>query len=391
MARVKPDPGPRAPRHRGRREGNARMAKNSFSVVRGSRTTTFKSGLDDAEARTGPFELQDGTRFRLDQRLDLADAGVLRRLIEGSEELGRPLFVERRTLDEEVASAVLLAKRRRIVSVGEERDRMVPLAFEVSHARTFIDLDSPAGAEMLATAHDALAKHLPVDFVVRAANAEVSALAVATRFSPDLSDSPALATAPSSGTKSFPLSGTELAQAFEICAGLEYIPFAYPGDCCAYRAWEMRRVLNEAGFDCGKLFLYPDDDDALKVSTQNHPDGHVCWTYHVAPIVHVKVGAAIEPHVIDPSLFDGPVTHRQWVDRQPSRNGSRRSHKETAGDVFWRRRGASADDVDRSPIEGRRKPGDLAVEAKAVKTEFMIHYGEKIDLHMRTGPYKRGC
>lgn len=341
--------------------------------------------------RRGLIELQDGTRFGLDPTDPNAD--VFRRLVEASRELERPLFVELRRDDEGVARSLLLSKRRHIMEIGEERERMVPIRFEISHAQTFIDLDSPAGGELLARAREAAFRHLAVDFVMRAVNAEIASLEIVKEHAVHLfNEAVAPLAPPKKGTKDSPLSRAELATAYGICADLKYIPFAYPGDCCAYRAWEMRRVLNEGGIECGKLFLYPAKNNALKVATDNHPDGHVCWTYHVAPVVHVKNGNTTEPHVIDPSLFAEPVTKQQWIDRQPSKEaGGGRVHKEVGGDVFFRARGASANNVDRSPIFNRREPGNLADETKAVKTEFLIHYGEKIDLYMRTGPYKRAC
>ncbi|RWD29381.1 MAG: hypothetical protein EOS34_28055 [Mesorhizobium sp.] len=337
------------------------------------------------------FELRDGTRFRLDAAQPHVD--VFRRLVEESEALGRPLYVERQIGDEELARSVLLSKRRRIMEIGEEDNRMVPVLFEVSHAQTFIDLDSPDGEMMLAHAREAVARDIPVFFVMRAVNAKISGLQISTEQNPVSSDATAIPLALTKGSKADPLSGAELETAYNICAGLDYIPFSYPGDCCAYRAWEMRRTLNDSGFECGKLFLYPGSNNSLKVSTANHPDGYVCWTYHVAPIVYVTSGAGPEPYVIDPSLFERPATQQQWVDRQPSRKsgGENRSFREVGGQVFFRAKGASDGDVDQSPMNNRRNPGNPSEEAKAVKTEFLIHYGEKIDLSMRTGPYKKGC
>lgn len=359
----------------------------SISVPKGDRRLSH-AFPDDAE--TEVVELRDGSRLRLDQRAENTD--VFHRLAEKSRDLQRPLFVEHQDEYDGQARSVLLSKRRRIIEIGEEHNRMVPIIFEVSHAQTFIDLDGPSGTEMLVRAHEAIARNVSVDFVMRAVNAEIAGLEIVTGQAAPL-EVATLRPAPKRGTKDLPLSGAELDEAYRICAGLDYIPFAYPGDCCAYRAWEMRRVLNEMDFECGKVFLYPERDNALRVATDNHPDGHVCWTYHVAPIVYLKKGSRAEPCIIDPSLFGEPVTQQQWIDRQPHKkpDGGRRLYKETSGDVFFRARGAEATEVDRSPIDGHREPGNLADESKAVKLEFLIHYGEKIDLHLRTGPYKRGC
>ncbi|MCX7113398.1 MAG: protein-glutamine glutaminase family protein [Proteobacteria bacterium] len=54
------------------------------------------------------------------------------------------------------------------------------------------------------------------------------------------------------------------------------------------------------------------------VNTPNHPDGKVEWYgYHVAPTVPVqKADGSVQDMVIDPSMFDHPVTVDEWRDAQ---------------------------------------------------------------------------
>ena len=55
--------------------------------------------------------------------------------------------------------------------------------------------------------------------------------------------------------------------------------------------------------------------DLLWIETPDHPDGRVQWGYHVAPIFWVQgpEGAA-HAMVLDPLLFDAPVTVEEWRD-----------------------------------------------------------------------------
>ena len=95
------------------------------------------------------------------------------------------------------------------------------------------------------------------------------------------------------------------------------IPFLYPDDGCWGRAHEMCRLMIAMGLHPRKVWisLYP-----LITPTANHPDCHVVWGWHVAPILCVRndrlwIWHWVRPSrtmVIDPSLFHGPVTVAEW-------------------------------------------------------------------------------
>ena len=92
-----------------------------------------------------------------------------------------------------------------------------------------------------------------------------------------------------------------------------HIPFQYPLDGCWARAHEMGRLI-ERFFDCdprtitAKIWNFGD----LHVETDNNPYCKVCWNYHVAPILKTDHGFT----VIDPSLFDQPVSVDTWRNKQ---------------------------------------------------------------------------
>jgi len=107
---------------------------------------------------------------------------------------------------------------------------------------------------------------------------------------------------------------------FKELASQKHIPFDFPDDCCYSRAHEMCRIMNEKGVKCGKAWNYSHDypgGDGLKAVTPNHPDGYVNVRYHVAPTVKVHSGdGKTMDMVMDPSLFDKPVTVDEWRKRQ---------------------------------------------------------------------------
>lgn len=81
-------------------------------------------------------------------------------------------------------------------------------------------------------------------------------------------------------------------------------------NCCFTRAQKMLDSIDCAGAH-GKIWVYSNGRDDITVTD---PDGKIIaiWRYHVAPLVKVCEGGEM---VIDPSLFDEPVTQKTWLDR----------------------------------------------------------------------------
>ncbi|MBC7428690.1 MAG: hypothetical protein H7336_08780 [Bacteriovorax sp.] len=85
----------------------------------------------------------------------------------------------------------------------------------------------------------------------------------------------------------------------------EDIPFNYPLDGCYARAHKMAMNMDDMGIISGKAFIEGD----LYVNTKL---GEVGWSYHVASIVIVKKNGKMIPTVIDPALFNHPVSYNEW-------------------------------------------------------------------------------
>jgi hypothetical protein len=98
------------------------------------------------------------------------------------------------------------------------------------------------------------------------------------------------------------------------------ISFQYVVDGCYARAHKMRQVLIEDfGYSCEKVFSYEGPDGYLAVDA-----GECCvyWWYHVAPLVSVYEGGAVNKYVMDPSMFEEPVTIDEWTGAQENEDCS---------------------------------------------------------------------
>lgn len=85
------------------------------------------------------------------------------------------------------------------------------------------------------------------------------------------------------------------------------LTWLYPDDGCFARSAYGAHILEAAGYPVpSTVFTFGD----LQVSTSNHPNGIVTWSYHVAPVVSVN-GAT---YVLDPALEPKkPLTLAQWI------------------------------------------------------------------------------
>lgn len=96
------------------------------------------------------------------------------------------------------------------------------------------------------------------------------------------------------------------------------IPFAYAVDGCYARAHWMRKILNDNGYECEKLFAYGDNSTGgIHLLSVNTPSGCcVEWFYHVAPVVkYINATNQVVDAVIDPSLFTQPVSILTWYNQ----------------------------------------------------------------------------
>jgi hypothetical protein len=92
------------------------------------------------------------------------------------------------------------------------------------------------------------------------------------------------------------------------------ISFQYVVDGCYARAHKMKQILeNDYGYALQKCFSFEDVTGSLAVDAG---DCCVYWWYHVAPLVKVTTPKGVISCILDPSMFEKPVTKEKWFKYQ---------------------------------------------------------------------------
>jgi hypothetical protein len=73
----------------------------------------------------------------------------------------------------------------------------------------------------------------------------------------------------------------------------------------------MVRRMQALGVRPRKVWAFANGEQ-LSARTPYAPGGRVEWSWHTAPTLRVRHQGAVYDVVIDPSLFNGPVTVAQW-------------------------------------------------------------------------------
>lgn len=110
------------------------------------------------------------------------------------------------------------------------------------------------------------------------------------------------------------------------------IPFQYVPDGCYARAHKMRYIIeNKFRYCSQKVFSYGYvGNDALAVLANKWGGCCIGWWYHVAPVINVKVSilghSFTLAYVIDPSMFNAPVTLSTWLAAQENKTCNPNAH-----------------------------------------------------------------
>lgn len=85
---------------------------------------------------------------------------------------------------------------------------------------------------------------------------------------------------------------------------------------CEAKADLMAEVASENGYEVSKIWVRPQTSaDSFLVYLNEAGTEQTAWNYHVAIMVKVKNGSSSETMVMDPSLFDEPVSLDTWSSR----------------------------------------------------------------------------
>jgi hypothetical protein len=100
------------------------------------------------------------------------------------------------------------------------------------------------------------------------------------------------------------------------------VPYQYVADGCYARAHKMRQIIEDTyGYTSYKVFNFTDQCLAVPGTLAVNATlwGNNCcvrWWYHVAPYVYVQEGANQVAYLLDPSMFDAPVSIPTWLAAQ---------------------------------------------------------------------------
>jgi len=287
-----------------------------------------------AAGRAPSFELDDGRTLRIDP--DSPRAEGFTRVLAGLAELRRPVYAE---LDPETnaVSRLLIPHIGRVIELRDVEDGL-EVQIDNSQGRHLLDRDRPDFAEIESALRESKARRTPI--ILTSDDAQRVEDARPFRQGPD--DGPVPDFLPhrlNRRPKLFEwifrwpiwpwcwwryrcISRTRAQQIFDamsattcnpVAIAPPCIPFMYPDDGCWGRAHEMRRLMNNMGIYPRKIWIF----GSLHTPTRNNPNCFVNWAWHVAPTLCVRKGWWFtwwwgQRMVIDPSLFQTPVTEAQW-------------------------------------------------------------------------------
>ncbi len=217
--------------------------------------------------------------------------GFLRQIESLARQKDRRLFV---ATEQDRLVAVGLTKVRQVLSIdGDE------VLLSGSHARHRVN----PGVRLLSVG----------DWYELAIDPASNDILEGFKVTPRVAEKPPISSYPVDPYNLPSVSQSEAEAFFSSVRRQPHIPFQYPSNGCWVRAHEMCRLIeryfdNDPRVVVAKIWNF----GKLTVKTDNNPDCLVKWLYHVAPVV--KVGE--ELLVIDPSLFERPMSVDAWRRRQ---------------------------------------------------------------------------
>lgn len=97
---------------------------------------------------------------------------------------------------------------------------------------------------------------------------------------------------------------------FDTLKNMKHLAYGYTDDGCYARAHLMCRQILDMNAVPQKAWAFETEKRDLVV---NYPEGDQIWWFHVAPVLKVDNGKGGHvAMVLDPSLFDGPATVKEW-------------------------------------------------------------------------------
>lgn len=296
------------------------------------------AGFEQSSSQFVTARFENGQSALLDMRLP--QASVWADVLNSLRQANQPVYVE---IDPatNVITNLRIPLMVRVESLVPTAAGDIEVSLIISHARHYLRHSNPDFQTLLETLQSAQAQN---ETVLVTETADEHEIIDVRRFpKPEVEALPPLIEPPIPPMvpEAVPISPQQAKQFFDlvnaqICcpasAAAPCIPFLYPDDGCWGRAHEMCRLMQGAGAQPDKVWIY----GSLRVVTQNNPRCEVRWGWHVAPTLLVRTATGTEVQVIDPSLFTGPVSKSTWVSVQGDPSAA--VEPSTAA-VFYRTRG----------------------------------------------------
>lgn len=159
---------------------------------------------------------------------------------------------------------------------------------------------------------------------------------------------------------------------------------------CEAKADLMAEIASEKGYEVSKIWVRPQGAaDTFLVPLNNAETETTAWNYHVAILVKVKDGPRSEIKVMDPSLFQNPVSLNEWTERvskYSDQTGVSLEFRETQRELFFGPDDMTNMDLRRSALAKREKilKNSANLDDPVVYEGFMMKLrGEFVD-HLYT-------
>ncbi|MGE5344007.1 MAG: protein-glutamine glutaminase family protein [Candidatus Omnitrophota bacterium] len=239
-------------------------------------------------------------------------ASVWVKIIEYLRKNNRPVYVEIDP-DTRIITALYVPQAANVLRIADQGGDVVYVFFSTSEARYYIRRNNPDFQDI----RDALQNALNTQTTVQVTAANDFEIIDVRPLPPSFGENES-PESPASNPPDPPVTWNRAVELFNqmktqscIPCAMEAscIPFKYPYDGCWIRAHMMCYLMQAQGETPEKIWI----SGNLHVLTANVPECEVYWGWHVAPTLLVKPndGPAVKM-VIDPSLFNRPVTLEEW-------------------------------------------------------------------------------
>jgi Glutaminase len=268
------------------------------------------------QQRSAPLKVRFEGKWKGMLHLDYPRAAVWAKMMDYLQENNRPVYVEM-DIETSVITKFCIPKAETVLRIqpGEETDYIY---FSSSQPRHYLRHNLPQYADFIKTLQNSLSINKPKlvtathdDFEIIDVREIPPSFGIDGPPDPPPPPVPDPSVTPSRATDLFNMMKAETCSPCSSTSPC--ISFKYPYDGCWIRAHMMCYLMIAQGETPEKIWI----QGGLTALSENVPECHVNWGWHVAPTLMVTQTAGPDiKMVIDPSLCDSPVTPEFWKSLQ---------------------------------------------------------------------------